>query len=215
MKKIIKNADVLKAMNWRYATKTFDPKKKVSDDDFKTIIEAGRLAPSSVGMEPWKFIVVKNPDLRSKLREAAYGQTKITDASHLVIIAQRTDAINLPKELIKRVSKNQGRTADELSGLKDMAENTIANFKDTAVLNGWIKAQTYIALGIMIETSALLGADTCPMEGFDYGKVNEILGLAKENLSASVMLAIGYRGDDAFAKLPKTRRGYDEVVKVV
>jgi len=166
-------------------------------------------------MEPWKFIIIKNPDIRNKLREVGYDQTKITDASDLVVIAQRTDADNLPKELIERVSNNQGKNPAELSGLKGMAESVIANFKDPVALNGWLKAQTYIALGMMVETSALLGIDTCPMEGFDYGKVNEILGLAKENLSASVMLAIGYRGDDDFSKLPKTRRGYGEVVQVV
>jgi len=215
MKNQIKDSDILQALNWRYAVKSFDSNKIVSDQDIKTIIESGRLAPSSVGMEPWKFILVKDQDLRKKLREVGYDQTKITDASHLVVIAQRTDANNLPNELIARVAKTQNKAEEQLSGLKGMAEGAIANFTDKVALNGWIKAQTYIALGIMIETAALLGVDTCPMEGFDYKKVNEILGLEKENLAVSVMLAVGYRGDDPFADLPKTRRDYSEIVKVM
>ena len=95
----MKSADILEALNWRYAVKTFDTNKKVSAEDLATILESARLAPSSIGIEPWKFLVVNNPELRAQLRAAGYDQTKITDASHLVVITARTDANNLPEEL--------------------------------------------------------------------------------------------------------------------
>lgn len=95
--------DILKALGWRYAVKIFDPAKKVADEDFKTILESGRLAPSSLGIEPWKFIVVENVGLREKLRAASYGQPKVTDASHLIVIARRTDAReSMVSELMER-----------------------------------------------------------------------------------------------------------------
>jgi len=97
-----------------------------------------------------------------------------------------------------------------------MADGTMAGFAgNTVALNGWLKAQSYIALGIMMETAALLGIDTCPMEGFDPSKVNEILGLTSKNLAVASILAIGYRGNDDYAKNPKTRRCAEEVIEVV
>jgi len=207
---------IVEALQWRYAVKTFDAKKKVGDEDFNVILESGRLSSSSIGLEPWKFIVVKSPEIRAQLRAAAYDQTKVTDASHLIVIASRTDATALVPELIARTSKAQGKKPEELAGLKGMVDGTIARFAgNTAALNGWLKLQSYIALGSMIETAALLGVDTCPMEGFDPAKVNEILGLSKKNLAVSTILAVGYRGDDPYAKLPKTRRSAGEVIEVI
>jgi nitroreductase len=210
----MKSTDILEALNWRYAVKTFDASKKLSSEDLGTILESARLAPSSIGIEPWKFLVVNNPELRGKLRAAGYDQTKITDASHIVVIAARTDAAVLPDELIARTAKAQGKTTEELSQLHQMASGAIAG-RSGETLELWLKSQTYIPLGIMIETAALLGIDACPMEGFDPAKVGEVLGLEAKNLKAVTMLAIGYRGDDAFASLPKTRRPYDEIVEVI
>jgi nitroreductase len=202
------------ALQWRYAVKTFDSSKKISTEDLATILESGRLAPSSFGIEPWKFIVVNNPEVRAQLRAAAYDQTKVTDASHLIVIARRTDAAALPAELVERAARTQGTSVEALAGLQQMVEGSMARM-DAAGVASWLKAQTYIPLGIMIQTASLLGIDNCPMEGFDTAKVNEILGLDQHHLSAVTMLAVGYRGDDAFAALPKTRRTHEEVVQEV
>ncbi len=211
----MKNQEIIKALNWRYAVKTFDPNKKVSDADLAAILESGRLAPSTIGLEPWKFIVVENPGLRAKIRAVSWDQTKVTDASHLVVIARRTDAPSLPGELITRTAKAQGKQESDLAGLKAMAEGGIAAFAgNPAVMDRWLAGQTYIPLGIMIETAALMGIDTGPMEGFDSKKVDEILGLEKENLASTTMLAVGYRGDDSYASLPKARRSTNEVIEV-
>lgn len=211
----MQGADIIKALEWRYAVKTFDATKKVSDENLKTILESGRLAPSSVGLEPWKFIVVNNPEIRTKLRAVGYDQTKFTDASHLIVVARRTDAEHLSDELIARASKITGKTPEQLAGLKGMADGSVNGRPEGAVRDGWLAAQTYIPFTIMMQTAALLGIDAGPMEGFDPTQVNEILGLAAKNLAVVTILAIGYRGTDPYADSPKVRRSYDEVVEVI
>ncbi len=206
---------IIEALKNRYATKVFDTNKKVSDADLQTILESARLAPSSFGIEAWKFLVVNNPEIRAQLRAAGYDQPKFTDASHLIVLARRTDSENISNELIERTAATQGKTVEDLAGLKQMVDGSIAFKTGTNTFDSWTAAQTYIALGVMIETSALMGVDSCPMEGFDAQKVDEILGLADKKLAVVTILALGYRGDDAYATLPKTRRNFDEVVEVI
>ena len=209
------NKEIIKALNYRYAVRIFDPSKKVSTDDLNTILESARLSPSSFGIEAWKFIVVTNQKIRAKIRVAGYDQPKITEASHLVVIARRTDTENLSTELVARTAKSQEKDIKQLDGLKQMLDGAISGKEKGLALDSWIAEQTYIALGIMIETASLLGIDNGPIEGFDPAKVNEILGLKKKNLSVVTMLTLGYRGDDSYSKLPKTRRPFDEVVEFI
>lgn len=203
---------ILSALQWRYAVRVFDVSRKVSDDDVKTILEAGRLAPSSFGIEPWQFIVVENSAMRTALRAVSYDQPKVTDASHLLIIARRTDAReSIVKELIERTAATQGVDASALEGLKNMVDGTIAAKSDDA-LDAWIRSQSYIPLGVMITAAAMLGVDSGPMEGFDPAQVDALLGLTEKNLTATTMLALGYRGNDEAANRPKVRRAYEDVV---
>lgn len=202
-------------MRHRYAVQTFDATKRVSDDNLRTILEAGRLSPSAFGVEPWRFLVVENTEIRAKLREASYGQPKVTDASHLIVIARRTDAREkIADELIDRTAKTHGKDPSELAGLRQMVEGGISA-KDDAQLDAWVRAQTYIPLGIMVEAAALLGVDSGPMEGFDPAAVDAILGLADQHLTATTMLALGTRGDDPAASRPKVRRAFEETVTFV
>src|SRR3954469_15108820 len=89
--KTIDPNQLLEQLNWRYATKQFDPTRKISASDWTTLEEALRLTPSSFGLQPWKFIVVTDPAVRANLRPASWNQTQITDASHLVVLAAKTD----------------------------------------------------------------------------------------------------------------------------
>lgn len=204
---------ILEALNWRYATKIFDPSKKIADDDLHTILESARLSPSSFGVEMWKFIVVENKEIRLKLREAGFDQPKITDSSHLIVLTYRTDIIeNLSKELIERTTKIQNIDPSALDGLKNMIDGSIAQKQSTGSLENWIKSQTYIPLGIMMETAALLNIDTCSMEGFMPDKVDEILGLDKQNLKSVTMLSLGYRDSEKDTIREKVRRDFDDVV---
>jgi nitroreductase / dihydropteridine reductase len=216
MKKEDIKQKIIESLNWRYATKIFDQSKNVSEDDINTILESARLSPSSYGGEMWKFIVVKNDFLREKLKEATYGQSQISDASHLIIIAYRTDnEINMTREELERTSKIQNVDIDKLEGLKKMLDNLIASKTKDGSLESWIRLQTYIPLGIMIETAALLEIDATPMEGFQPDKVDEILGLKEKNLKSITMLPIGYRGDDSHSKRQKVRRNFDDVVEFI
>jgi nitroreductase / dihydropteridine reductase len=207
--------NILDALNWRYAVQTFDPAKKVSDADLQTILESGRLAPSSFGLEPWQFIVVENSELRTKLRAACFDQEKVTDASHFVVIARRTDArAAMVNELIERTATAQQVDPAKLDGLRNMVDGYIARQND-AELDAYIQSQCFIPLGIMIEAAALLGVDSGPMGGFIPAQADEVLGLTEKNLTATVMLALGYRGDDSAAKRPKVRRAFSDVVTVI
>ncbi len=210
------NTDVTTALNWRYAVKEFDSSKKVSEEDLHTILESARLAPSSIGIEAWRFLVIENPEIRTQLRSAAFGQSKVTGASHIVVLTARTDVReNIANERVERTAANQHQEVSELSGLKATLDNAIAGKSDEA-LAAWVKSQTYIALGMMIETASLLNVDNCPMEGFDNAQVDAILKLSDQNLTSVSMLALGYRDpSDRTAALPKTRRCFEEVIHFV
>jgi nitroreductase len=202
--------EIIEALNKRYAVKTFDKNKKVSDEDLNTILESARLAPSSIGIEPWKFFVIENEEIREKLRAVSHDQTKVTDASHIIVITYRTDGKQLVSEMVERTAKIRNQKIEELEPIKTRYESMMETIPKL-----WFKSQTYIPLGIMALTASLLGIDNCPMEGFDAAKVDEILGLSKQNLSVATILAIGYRGDDSYAKLAKVRRDFDEVVEII
>lgn len=205
---------ILAAMNWRYAGKIFDTTKKLTQEQLTTILEAGRLSPSAYGVESWQFIIVNNTEIRKKLREISYDQPKVTDASHIIVIASRTDGGKVVDELVERTAKTQGKTVEELQGFGDMVHGAVQRLGDDGT-KSWYKSQSYLPLGIMIETAALLGVDAGPMEGFDADKVDELLGLKEKNLHATTMLALGFRGEDAYALLPKIRKAFDEVTTFI
>lgn len=207
--------DILKALQWRYAVKAFDPDKKISKEELFTILESGRLSPSSIGLEPWKFLVIENPEVRAKIRGVSFDQPKVTEAPYLIVITRRTDIRqNIARELIERTAAAHNVDHSELDGLKQLAEGGVGRHTDES-LDAWVKSQTYIPLGIMIETAALMGIDAGPMEGFMADEVDKILGLQERNIKATVMLALGHRGDDPAATKPKVRRTFEEVVEFV
>lgn len=208
--------NIINALRWRYAVKKFDLNKKISAADLQAILESGRLAPSSFGLEPWKFIVIDNLEIRARLREASFNQPQLTDAAKLVVIASRTDIVeNITPELLERTAKIQNKEISSLGGLKKVVDGFIASKETAGTLEGWVSAQAYISLGMMMETASLLGIDTSPIEGFSVSKVGEILGLPEKSLRAVVMLALGYRGEDEAALRPKVRREFKEVVEFI
>jgi nitroreductase len=207
-----KREEIIQALSWRYATQVFDKEKKVDEEDIHTILEAARLSPSPFGIEPWKFLVIQNPELRAKVGK----QPKMTEASHLIVITYRTDVVeNITRERIERTAKIQNQKATELDGLKKSIESSIQKKYTDGNLESWIRSQSYIPLGIMIETASLLGIDNGPMEGFDPQTVDEVLGLKEKNLKSLTMLALGYRGEDPASLRPKVRRAFDEVVEFI
>jgi nitroreductase len=217
-----KKQEILDAFQFRHATKAFDPDKKISDDDFNFILETGRLSPSSVGFEPWKFLIVQNPELRNKLKPVSWGaQGQLPTASHFMIILARKDA-RFDSEYVQNHLKNVKQMPDEVietvsSRYRSFQESDLHLFESERALFDWSSKQTYIALANMMTTAAQIGIDSCPMEGFDYDSVNKILeeeGLLEDGqLAASLMVAFGYRAKDP--ERPKTRKDMDQTVKWV
>lgn len=209
----MKKEEILKALNWRYAVKIFDKDKKISEEDLNTILEAGILSPSSLGLEPWKFIIVKDPKTRAKLFEVS-KQPKVTDASYLIVLTYKTDIKEIIKERLERTAKVQNQKIDDLTTYKDFLEGATKN-KTEQELDSWLKAQSYIPLGIMTQTASLLDIDNCPMEGFQNEKVDEILNLKSQNLKSVTMLALGHRGIDPQAEKPKIRKDFTSAVEFI
>ncbi len=199
-------------LNWRYATKKFDATKKISSEDLNTLKEAVRLAASSYGLQPYKVIVVENPEIREKLKAAAYGQTQITDASQLFIFANDLNAgAESVAAYIKNISETRGVPTEALGGFADMMNGVISNLTQEAK-NIWTAKQTYIALGTLLAAAAELKIDATPMEGFNPASFNEILGFDKLGLNASVIATVGYRHEeDDTQHYKKVRKSHEDL----
>ena len=207
--------DIIKSLQWRYATKKFNTEKKVSEADLEELLEVLRLAPSSFGLQPWKFVVVKNTELRAKLKEAAWNQSQVVDASHFIVLCARTDVDeNFVKRFVELISKTQEIPVENLKTSHDTMVGSLSRMDEPARLD-WSKKQVYIALGMLLEAAALKGIDACPMEGFSKEKFDEILNLKEENAAATVACALGYRSeDDRAASRAKVRFAKDDIVVV-
>lgn len=203
---------LLDNLNWRYATKKFDATKKISAADLNTLKEAVRLSASSYGLQPYKIVIVENPEIREQLKAAAYGQTQITDASQLFIFANdlNTGAESVDA-YIQDISETRGVPVDALAGFSDMMKGTIANLSPEAK-NIWTAKQTYIALGTLLSAASELKIDATPMEGFNAAAFNEILGFDKLGLNASVIATVGYRhNEDDTQHYKKVRKSHENL----
>lgn len=203
---------LLDNLNWRYATKKFDATKKISAADLNTLKEAVRLAASSYGLQPFKVVLVENPEIREKLKAAAWGQTQITDASNLFVFANDLNAG--PESVaayIKNISETRGLPTEALGGFADMMNGVISNLSQEAK-NIWTSKQTYIALGTLLAAAAELKIDATPMEGFNPAQFNEILGFDKLGLNAAVIATVGYRHEEDEAQhYKKVRKSQEEL----
>lgn len=206
---------LLERLHWRYATKKFDPDKKIPNDVWQALEQSLVLAPSSFGLQPWKFFVVRNPALRQKLVEPAWGQGKVANASHLVVFAIKTDiGLSDVDRHINRMAEVQGTPKEKLEGLAEMTKGYLNDPPFPLEPNKWSAKQVYIALGFFLYSAAMLGIDTCAIEGFVPAKYDEILGLKDKGYSSVVLCVAGYRAeDDSAAERPKVRYATEEVVE--
>lgn len=206
MSNFIKNA------NWRYATKKFDTTKKISKQDLETLKEAIRLSASSFGLQPYRVLIIENPELRAKLQTAAWGQSQIVDASQLIVFANITNFGETEIDVsIANTTKTRGLPADALKGYGDFMKSKIVALPED-VRNTWASKQTYLALGNLMNAASELKIDVTPMEGFEPAQVNEILGLGKLGLNATLLATIGYRHEeDATQHYSKVRKSNEEL----
>ena len=198
--------------NWRYATKKFDTTKKISTEDLNILKEAIRLSSSSYGLQPYKEIIVENPEIRALLQPAAWGQSQIVEASHLIIFANETNVDDSTIDsYLKKISETRNTPIEALSGYGDFMKSKITTL-ETEVKNIWTAKQTYLALGNLLNAAAELKIDVTPMEGFVAERVNEILGLEKLGLNASLLATLGYRhAEDATQHYKKVRKSTEEL----
>jgi len=210
---VINSKQLLGQLNWRYATKQFDPNRKISDQDWATIEQALLLTPSSGGLQPWKFIVVTDPAVRAKLLPASYGQAQITDASHLVVFAAKKNFSEADVDaFINHTAVTRGVSVASLAPYRDALVGGIVQSMDEKASDAWARNQAYIALGNLLTSAALLGIDACPMEGFDRAQYDEILGLKTQRLASAVIATVGYRAStDKYANAPKVRFSKEQV----
>ncbi|HEX3355422.1 MAG TPA: NAD(P)H-dependent oxidoreductase [Tepidisphaeraceae bacterium] len=212
--KSVSNETILKQLNWRYAVKKFDPARKISQEDWKTLEHSLVLAPSSFGLQPWKFIVVNDPAVREKLVAASWNQRQVVDASHMLIFAIRKN-LSVPdvERYMDRIAEVRGVEKTSLEGFKNVVTGFVTTNRPGFDVNTWSSLQTYIALGGFMMAAAMLGIDTCPMEGIDPKKYDEILGLEKLGLGTICACPAGYRAaDDKHAHLPKVRFKHEDVI---
>lgn len=210
-------AQLIQQLIWRYATKQFDPGRKMSPDVWAALEDSLVLSPSSYGLQPWKFINVTNADIRAKLRKVSWNQSQVTDSSHFVVFAVKTNlGGNDVDEYVKRTAEVRGVSLESLEGFRKMLLDNIINGMDDIARKAWATRQVYIALGTFLASAAILGIDACPMEGFDPGEYNKLLGLTNEGLSAVVVAAAGYRSPaDKYGNLPKVRFAKETVLREI
>lgn len=205
--------ELLDSLNWRYATKVFDPEKKIPIDHLTALEDSLILSPSSFGLQPWHFEIISNNDLRQELLPHSWNQVQVTDCSHFVVFAAREE---LGQEeidsFLKRTAEVRNVDLDSLNGYGQMMSGFIGQM-DSEQRIQWAKLQTYIALGQLMTSAAVLGIDACPMEGISPEDYDRILGLPEKGYRASVACALGYRSlEDKYAELAKVRNKKDELL---
>ena len=203
-------------LKWRYATKKFDSTKKINDSDLSLIQESIQLSASSFGLQLFKVLVIKDEAIKEKLKAASFNQAQLTDASHILVFCNY--AIPNDKyvdEYITNKASSLGVKEADLMGYGDYMKGAI-NGRSNEAFEIWTAKQTYIALGTALEATAELKIDSCPMEGFEAAKYNDILGLKEQNLKAAVVAAIGYRSaEDATQHQPKVRKSTDKLFELI
>jgi nitroreductase len=187
---------LLDTLNWRYACKKFDPSRKVSEADIEFIKEAVRLSASSFGLQLYKVLVIEDQELKSILRPASWNQSQITDCSHLFVFCHYTVMTQkMVEEYADLRSQVQNKSREETMNYINYMYGKVSTYS-TNFFDAWASRQTYIALSNLLTACGELRIDSCPIEGFEKASYNEILGLPGQNLSASVVAAVGYRADD-------------------
>ena len=204
----------MEAMDFRHACKIFDETKKISDEDINYILEAGRKSPSSFGMEPWKFLVITNQDLKEKLKPVCWNQPQITTCSHLVIILAAIDAVKPESGVVERKFKRREMPQEKVDFYINLYASHLANtLSSDENIYSWTAKQTGIAMGNMMTAAAIKGVDSCAIEGFEKEKVEEILGLDLTKYRLSVIIPFGYRINEQSSQLREPLENVVEFIK--
>ncbi len=213
----IKGEQLLTQLNWRYATKKFDSARKILPEDWTVLESALILSPSSYGLQPWKFIVITDQKTRKKLFPATWNQRQILDCSHYLVFTANTKMTeeHIDRHLARTVEV-RGGAVEELKRYRNIMVGDVVTGARGPIAQEWAAHQAYLALGNFITSAALMGIDTCPMEGFQPDEYDRILDLAPKGLASVVCCAAGYRAaDDKSAMKKKVRYPREQVIHIV
>lgn len=186
----------LEILKFRHACKIFDESKKIGAGEFDFILEAGRLSPSSTGLEQWDFLVVQNKELREKIKVVSWNQVQITSCSHLVVILAKIKKVKVGSSYIdKMIARRADKNIEAIAARQKFYHDfLLSNFKnDDELTFQWSHEQCMIAATNMMNAAASLGIDSCPIEGFDRHALNEILGLDESEQRVAIVVPFGYR----------------------
>jgi nitroreductase len=205
------------ALHWRYATKKFDVTRKIPEGQWRAREESMVLSPSSFGLQPWRFVVVKSREILEKLPPISWGQTQPVECSHYVVFACRKGlSVADVDRFVARIAEVRGVSTESLEGYRGFMLGAHKAATDNGTVDDWCARQVYLAIGETMTAAALLGIDTCPMEGIEAAKYDELLGLEAEGYASVCAVAFGYRAEeDKYAAVPKVRFAQSDVVKYI
>ncbi len=206
---------LLEQLNWRYATKIFDPSRKIPSETITALEDALVLAPSSFGLQPWKFIVVGDQAIKDQMPAISWNQTQPKDCSHMVVLAMQ-QGFNRGDvgRFIDRMAEARDVSAESLAGYEEFAGGFVDGANKEGWIDAWSKNQVYIAIGQLMAAAAMLGVDACPMEGIQPASYDKLLGLEGTGYTSVLGCALGYRSeDDKYASLAKVRYEKSEVLE--
>jgi nitroreductase len=212
----ISESELIDALNWRYATKKFDPEKKLSDQQRNTLLQVLTLSASSMGLQPYNFIHVKDAEIRKELKEVSSGQSQIVDASELIVFAAKT---KIARDYVEQFARLEGelrnRSEEQINRKMDKTIQYVSKKSPDELFN-WNCRQAYIAMGNLLTAAAVLGIDACPMEGIDPREYDRILQLEDVNLRSLAVVTLGFRSSsDSYADEPKFRFPEGQIIKTI
>ncbi|WP_397362558.1 NAD(P)H-dependent oxidoreductase [Olleya sp. R77988] len=205
--------DIIKQLNWRYATKSFNTERIISPEDIKTITEAFNLTATSYGLQPLKLVVLKDKEIQKALVPFSFNQNQVAEASHLLVFCIETEIdTNYIVNYFKTVKEIRNTPDDILNPFKTFLIEEFNN-KSQTEKEVWATKQAYLTMGNLMTICALLNIDACPMEGFNPEDYDRVLNLKEQHLKSVLVMPIGYRSDDDFmAELKKVRKPIEESI---
>jgi nitroreductase/dihydropteridine reductase len=205
----------IESLQWRYATKKFDPAKKLDKDQLELLAKAFNLTATSYGLQPCRLIIVHDQDIKEKMVAHSYGQMQVKDCSAVLVLCTTAVDANYVKEYFSIVKKERDTPDDILKPFQDLLTDTFSN-KEVEEIELWAKNQAYLIMGNLLTVCAQQQIDSCPMEGFVPERVDELLGLKEVGLKSTLLLPVGYRStDDMMSQLKKVRRPQQEMVSYI
>ena len=203
---------LVKSLEWRYATKKYDTSRQLSDEQYEDLLSSVQLAPSSYGLQPYRFITVTDPAKLEQISKAAFGQPQISTASKVLVVAVETNISNeTVKNYIDKAAIARNTERKNLEAREEFVNARLALLSSDQKIE-WAEKQAFLAIGILVSAAAEAGIDASPMEGFDPKQIDEILGLREQNLKSTLLFALGFRSsEDEFATIPKIRKTKEEL----